>query len=39
MRWGVHLPVAGKGASLGIILRVAVEADASDWTRYGRGSG
>jgi hypothetical protein len=27
MRWGVHLPVAGKGASPGIILQVAVEAE------------
>jgi alkanesulfonate monooxygenase SsuD/methylene tetrahydromethanopterin reductase-like flavin-dependent oxidoreductase (luciferase family) len=27
MRWGVHLPVAGKVASPGIILQVAVEAE------------
>jgi alkanesulfonate monooxygenase SsuD/methylene tetrahydromethanopterin reductase-like flavin-dependent oxidoreductase (luciferase family) len=27
MRLGVHLPVAGKGASPGIILQVAVEAE------------
>ena len=39
MRLGVHLPVAGKGATPEIILQVAVEAERIGWTRYGRGSG
>ncbi|HEU4907660.1 MAG TPA: hypothetical protein VFT17_02220 [Propionibacteriaceae bacterium] len=39
MRFGVHLPVAGKGASPETILQVAVEGERIDWTRYGRGSG
>jgi hypothetical protein len=39
MRLGVHLPVAGKGASSSIILQVAVEAERIGLDSVWSGSG